>query len=286
MKTIINAIENLVSDPILELGDYYNSRNRANSEGKALEEYIKDLFAGTLRENDDNKRLDEFDKVFSYLGNDNAPPDAMLKNGDAIEVKKIESYNGDIQLNSSHTKQKLYSTDSMLIDKCKNAENGAWVEKDLIYIVGNVKNKILKSLFMIYGVDYGCEEKKYIDVVNKIKDNLNSIDDLEFSETKELGRLNNVDPLGITSLRIRGMWVLVNPWKTFSGIAKLDTHKKFEFCAIINEKKYKTFDINDRKRLEKLGGEIKQFSISDVSIKNPDNPSELVDAKMFRFFID
>ena len=29
---------------------------------------------------------------------------------------------------------------------------------------------------------------------------------LYFAETKELGRVNQVDPLGITNLRIRGMW--------------------------------------------------------------------------------
>ena len=47
MSNIIVAIKNLVSDPQLELGNYYNSRHRANAEGDSLEEYIKDLYSGT-----------------------------------------------------------------------------------------------------------------------------------------------------------------------------------------------------------------------------------------------
>lgn len=102
MSNIINAIINMVSDPQLELGDYYNSRHRANAEGDSLEEYIKDLFAGTLREENEQIRLQKISEIFSYLGNDSNPPDAMLYRDDAIEVKKIESVQGDIQLNSSH----------------------------------------------------------------------------------------------------------------------------------------------------------------------------------------
>lgn len=50
MPNTINAIINLVSDTQLELCDYYNTRHRANGEGDSLEEYVKDIYAGTLRE--------------------------------------------------------------------------------------------------------------------------------------------------------------------------------------------------------------------------------------------
>lgn len=49
--------------------------------------------------------------------------DAMLRGGDAIEVKKIESNTGDIQLNSSHPKDKFLFTGSMITEACRNAEN-------------------------------------------------------------------------------------------------------------------------------------------------------------------
>ena len=42
---IIDAIINLVSNPVIELVEYYQGRNRANNAGDALEEYVKDLFS-------------------------------------------------------------------------------------------------------------------------------------------------------------------------------------------------------------------------------------------------
>ncbi len=90
-KNIIDAIINIVKNPILELKEYSISHNRANNMGEALEEYTKDLFSGTVFEKNENKRMEIISKVFSYLGNTNNPPDSILKGGDAIEVKKIEN---------------------------------------------------------------------------------------------------------------------------------------------------------------------------------------------------
>lgn len=279
MSNILSAIINLISDPQLELGNYYNSRHRANAEGDSLEEYIKDLFAGTLREENEQIRLKKISTVFSYLGNDSNPPDAMLYGGDAIEVKKIESVQGDIQLNSSHPKCKLCSNSNMITAGCRNAEDGKWVEKDLLYIVGSVKNKNLKSLFMVYGMDYAAEEETYLRIKRTIKNGVEELPNIQFAETDELGRLNKVDPLGITSLRIRGMWILQNPWKAFSYITRLDTSKQFEFCAIINENKYNLY--SNKNELEKIKNE--SLSITDIKIKNPNNPATLINAKMIRF---
>ena len=69
MSNIIVAIKNLVSDPQLELGNYYNSRHRANAEGDSLEEYIKDLYSGTLREANEEERARKIRSVFSCIGN-------------------------------------------------------------------------------------------------------------------------------------------------------------------------------------------------------------------------
>ena len=45
-KNIIDAIINIVKNPIVELKEYSISHNRANSMGEALEEYVKDIFQG------------------------------------------------------------------------------------------------------------------------------------------------------------------------------------------------------------------------------------------------
>ena len=89
MNNIISAIINLVENPKIELIRKGSSHNRANNMGEALEEYIKDLFANTVDIEDEQVRNAAISTTFSYLGNQNNPPDSMLHGGDAIEVKKI-----------------------------------------------------------------------------------------------------------------------------------------------------------------------------------------------------
>lgn len=91
MSNLLKAITNLVNNPVVEITDYYSGRNRANSVGSALEVYIKDIFANTVSETNEQNCLTKYEEVFSYLGNQNNPPDMILKGGDAIEVKKIQS---------------------------------------------------------------------------------------------------------------------------------------------------------------------------------------------------
>lgn len=167
----------------------------------------------------------------------------------------------------------------MITAGCRNAENGEWIEKDLLYIVGSVKNKTLKSMFMVYGMDYAADEETYLRIKRTIKNGVEELPNIQFAETDELGRLNKIDPLGGTSLRIRGMWILQNPWKAFSYITQMDTSKKFEFCAIINEDKYNSYKNKDE--LEKIKNN--SLNITDVKIKNPNNPAVLMNAKMIRF---
>ena len=280
-KNIIDAIINIVKNPILELREYSISHNRANSMGEALEEYIKDIFSGTLFENDKNKRLEIISEVFSYLGNTNNPPDSILRGGDAIEVKKIENKSSSLALNSSYPKAKLYSNSSMITDACRNCEE--WEEKDIIYAIGTCEKNKLTSLIFVYGEDYAAENKIYENVKNKIKLGIETINDLEFSETNEIGRVNRVDPLGITYFRIRGMWGIENPVKVFDYIYERDDSKQFNFMALINEDKYNSF--SNRKELENLEKENKNLEIKNVKIKNPNNPAKLKKAKLIIFKI-
>ena len=280
-KNIIDAIINIVKNPILELKEYSISHNRANSMGEALEEYIKDVFSGTLFEKDENKRMEIISEVFSYLGNTNNPPDSILRGGDAIEVKKIENKSSSLALNSSYPKAKLYSNSSMITDACRSCEK--WEEKDIIYTIGTCEKNKLTSLIFVYGEDYAAENKIYENVKNKIKLGIETINDLEFSETNEIGRVNRVDPLGITYFRIRGMWGIENPVKVFDYIYKRDDSKQFNFMALINEDKYLSF--SNTKELEDLEKENKNLEIKDVRIKNPNNPVQLKKAKLITFKI-
>lgn len=138
VMNIVNAIINMVNNPVTQLVNYYQGRNRANNAGDALEEYIKDLFANSF-DLPESERLERISSVFSYLGNNSNPPDAMLLNGDAIEVKKIETDTAALALNSSYPKHTVKASSPMISSACKAAEN--WTEKDIIYAVGVVKKQ-------------------------------------------------------------------------------------------------------------------------------------------------
>lgn len=281
MSNLIDAIYHLINHPVIELKEFYKSKNRANSMGDALEEYIKDLFAGTIHETDEQIRLQKISETFSYLGNQNNPPDSILRLGDAIEVKKIEGKNSSLSLNSSYPKHKLYADSKLITNACKSCED--WTEKDIIYAVGVVNSSKIDSLCMIYGTDYAADISVYERITEIIKDGVNRIPDVEFAHTNEIAKVKKVDPLGITDLRVRGMWSIENPFKVFQYVYQRDFTKKFNFMCIINQRKYDNF--GNVSLIEECVGKIANFNIQDIAIKNSNNPARLEKAKLVTFCI-
>lgn len=278
---IIDAIINLVNNPITELVEYYQGNNRANNSGDALEEYVKDLFANSFNLSE-SERLEKLSKVFSYLGNNTNPPDALLWGGDAIEVKKIESDNSALALNSSYPKHKIYSSSPMISQACRDAElPNKWIERDIIYTVGVVKKNKLNHLCMVYGLDYCASAECYDRIRKTIKNGVESIPGVEFAETRELGHINKVDPLGITYMRVRGMWGIENPWKVFNYIHRRDNSKDFNFMCLVNREKWNSF--SNTSELLDLKKTNDNLQIKDVKVKDPDNPAKLKDAKLITF---
>lgn len=280
MSNIINAICELINNPITDLQASYLGKNRINNVGDALERYVQDLFIGGfyLSEYERNLKIAEH---FSYLGNTSNPPDMMLKNGDAIEVKKIENKNSDLALNSSYPKAKLFSNNPMLTTACKTAEN--WTTKDMLYAVGIVNNGQLTALALVYGDDYCAEQEIYETIKNRIKTGVETIEGVEFTATKELGKIKRIDPLGITNLRVRGMWHIENPFKVFDDVYQRNFNHRFNFMAIINDEKWQSLD-NTNELLDTVSHH-QNASITDIFIKNPNNPAQLKPAKLIQFFI-
>ena len=277
MSNIIKAIINIAQDPIIDLVDYYQGRNRINNSGKALENYIQDIFAGTLNEDDESRRLQRLEEIFSYQGNQNNPPDLILRDSDAVEVKKLQSKNSAIALNSSYPKAKLYASSPMITNACRTCEE--WEEKDIIYTIGYTDDNSLKSLWLIYGDCFCADKEIYERIKNTISDGINSIPDVEFTQTNELGKVKKVDPLGITDLRIRGMWHIDNPNKIFDYIYEFDEEAKFQLISLMKLEKYNSLPPEDKEILKQL----ENINIQYVKIKNPNNPIQLVDAKLITF---
>lgn len=280
MKNIIDAIITLVEKNDFNLTNSTVSNNRINSRGDALENYIKNLFANTF-DLSETERLEKWSKNFSWLGNNANPPDFMLRDGDAVEVKKIESPDATLAVNSSYPKHILKSSSSLISRACREAE--IWTEKDIIYAVGVVNGNRLKNLCMIYGRDYCASNEYYNRIRQKIKNGVEDISGVEFAQTRELGRVNQVDPLGITYLRIRGMWHIENPWRVFDYVYRRNFQAKFNFMCIIDSGKWLTF--KNRDNLIELQENYPVLEIIDVKIKNPDNPAKLDDAKLIHYEI-
>ncbi|HOE07310.1 MAG TPA: NgoPII family restriction endonuclease [Treponemataceae bacterium] len=282
MSNLINAIVNLVNSSRIDLNYQSKIINRANSMGEGLEEYIKDLFAGTIDIKDQQIRNEMLSHTFSYLGNQNNPPDIMLFGGDAIEVKKIESKSSALALNSSYPKAKLFSDNPLIKKECRECEN--WLVKDMLYTVGCVKDNNLTSLAFVYGDDYCAKKETYENIKKKIKEGVESIPDVEFTESRELGHVNRVDPLGITYLRVRGMWGIENPFSVFKYIYERKENVLFNFMCIINQTKFDSFENSNE--LFELENKNKDFKVNNVKIKNPNNPAQLRNAKLITFFIE
>ena len=275
MSNILIAFANLIATTQIELSDTSSSHNRANQMGESLESYVKDLFCDSFHLISADK-LVEYNNHFSYLGNQNNPPDIMLRGGDAIEVKKIESANSSLALNSSHPKDKLHADDPKINSACRNAEE--WTEKDIIYTVGHVNDNKLKYIWFVYGDCYSANRETYTRISDAISNGVNTIADIEFETTNELARVNKVDPLGITYLRIRGMWGINNPIRVYSYLPQASN--KFANLLLLTDK-YNTFPQEDRDRIEALIDE--NFTISDVQIKDPNNPANLLNAKLLSY---
>jgi hypothetical protein len=281
MKTnLLVAIANFVEDPITQVGNFYKSTNRINNVGDALEYYIKDLFCNSVRQSLEEKEQC-YPEYFSYLGNQNNPPDIILKGGDAIEVKKISNYKGEIPLNSSYPKNRLFINSPGLSKACKTCEN--WQEKDLIYAIGTIpaKNNELKALWFVYGDCYAASKDCYERIRKTIAKGVNNLPDVAFSATKELGRVNKVDPLGITYLRIRGMWGIKHPSEVFASMLPLDETSNFTLNAIMLVEKYDSFPQEHRNKVESLYE--RGLTVRNIKIKSPDNPAKLLNAKLLKF---
>ncbi|MCO5230728.1 MAG: NgoPII family restriction endonuclease [Chitinophagales bacterium] len=280
MTNILEAIVNISDNPVYEIKNHYSGRNRMNNVGEALETFIKDAFANTIQTDNETQRIRKYNEKFSWLGNENHPPDILIKGGDAIEVKKTQSANSDLALNSSYPKSTVQANSTMITQSCRTCED--WTEKDLIYCVGHTTDDSIKSLWMVYGNIYTANHETYQVIKQKISEGINEIPNVELAETNELGRVNRVDPLGITNLRIRGMWQIQNPRRVFNYLYA-SSESRFEVVALIPTSKYDSFPKESKSRIETMGNT--NLTIQNVQVKNPNNPADLIDAKLIIFKI-
>ena len=282
-KNTLRAFKNIIDNPTATVNPARISSNRINNVGDALEGFIKDAYSELLGLGLSQEVKDlRYSDVFSWLGNPSNPPDAFLRggdDGDSIEVKKIESLRSSIALNSSHPKNKLHSDDSRITITARNVEK--WKIRDIVYAIGSVKNNELKRLWLIYGDCYAASRETYERLTKIIEDGVNEIPGVEFLKTNELAKIKKVDPLGITDMRVRGMWNIQNPSCLYPHLVSIS--EKRQYYLLMREEKYLSFKEEDRKLLEDL--KLTGFSNKVIEIRNPDNPAQLLKARFIKYEI-
>jgi hypothetical protein len=277
MKTsILHAINNIIENKLYNINTYKNSnyKIKINTVGEKLENFVKDALCGTFHLNEKEK-IELYSEYFSYIGNQNNPPDFIINNSDAFEIKKIESNASLIALNSSFPKNKLYRSSNMITNSCKNCENDYWQEKDICYIIGSIDNyQSIKNLWFVYGDCYCAQPEIYEDIKNKISSNIQELS-IELTKTNEIAKIKNIDPLGITDLRIRSMWTIKHPSKVFHYIIGKQTNSYIR--AIMLKSKFQSFDQEITNQI------IRKCNVQNVKIPNPNNPANLLDAILIEY---
>lgn len=278
---LLTFINNLTEVEEFSLTDIYSGSNRINNVGEALELFVKDVLCESLSIEAIDAKQQKHAEQLSYLGNQNNPPDFIIKNGDAFEVKKLINTPNSIALNSSYPKSKLRRDDSKISQACREVDGGNWSEKDLVYVVGSVDETKLKTLWLVYGDCYAADKETYEAPLNQISTHLESLPNIEVADTNEISRLNKVDPLGLTYLRVRGMWGIDAPHKVFASLVSERAESDFSAHTLMLTEKYQSFSPEDIQQLETNP----KITITPVEIPSPNNPATYLSATLISFSV-
>ena len=111
---------------------------------------------------------------------------------------------------------------------------------------------------------------------------MQSIEGVEFAETKELARINKIDHLGISDLRVRGMWLIKSPFLHFDYLTEESNNYKFKLVALIPVDKYNSFEnVVEFEEFCKTEG----VNIVDKELEDPQNPANLISTKLITYYI-
>lgn len=234
-------------------------RGTLGAKGKPFEIFAKNMFAGSLGALPNHVDA-AWSKTFSWLGSDNAPPDFMIWGGDAVEVK-VHGSTPQIQLNSSPPKRSLKATDTRIEEGCRECE--IWVEKDFVYFIGKANVEFVEALWLIDGKCIAAESSVYDVLFDRLKA---TVKELGGEPGNEIGRLNKVDPLKATSLRVRGMWLLDHPAKVFKNIFIKPQNDVFVLNALVSKTKWNEYSselIADLEALADKGLNITHVDLPD-----------------------
>jgi hypothetical protein len=200
------------------LDDVYDSAISINSAGERMEYFIKDLLAKSINKESADEKAAEHKKYLSWLGSQNHPPDLMIRDGPAIEVKKSRGKHRKLQLNSSTPRIKLRADMDRVNSDCANCED--WSEKDMVYALGSrVSKSNVGFIWVVYG-DCWCDKSEVYkevtdDLEEAIEESPPTNGTLDMSGN-EIAKVRDVGSGMGAEHRTRSMWSIGHPAKMFS----------------------------------------------------------------------
>jgi hypothetical protein len=260
--------------------------------GQQFETYCKDWLSllppGRLQ----NRSLN-YSAAFCHEGSANNPPDAMYRGGnlgDAFEFKKFQRLPTAIPLNSSYPKDKLQINSPSITQTCITCE--AWNTRTLYYVIGAIppSSQRVKSLWVADGELLAASHTFYENLFNSIKQNLStyatSIGALS-TNSVELARLKNIDPLHYTTMRGRAMWELMSPNEAFKALhdvkEALTNSPISTVHALVTEDKWASYPITSQNALTALNGTPGFLLKHNIQLPNPNTPSSTIPTVLIRF---
>ena len=278
---ILTAIKNISDFKTNNMSEYIKDYAPAQIKTvrQQIEYYVKDAISNSFKSIKDKKPTDRYNGVFSYLGNKNKPPDMIIQDGDAVVIKTIKTYQGSLTINNSPPKDRLMWNDPWILKNCRSIDGGQWNRKDLFYVIGWIEKRRMKYLNFIQGSCFIPEEKVYTKKIDDLKKNIYTYlesEGLDANRTISLAKVSNMDPLGVTNLRIKAVWRIKNPLKIFSDTFSYDKNEEFTSISLMLKNKFDSFPKKDIATLEKDN----QIEIEDVKVKNPNKPETGLDAKL------
>lgn len=268
--------------------------NQIQAQGSKLEEIVKDILCG-VDFSQIASREKMHTKFLAHEGEANNPPDAMYRGGDigdAFEIKKIDSpTKTSLELNSSYPYSYLTSDMKRLTENARTCEK--WTRRDLFYAIGNIQwgRQTGNWLWFVEGGTFAQDAAFYDKIESDLKPAITTAlkaNNLTPSSTNELGRANQLDLLKRTNLRVRGMWIVDNPTRTFADLKGANEKPSSHFVAhaLLKKSKWeallKDMDSNESE-LKRLVSP--NFQISDVQVDDPNIANQKLSCKLIRIEI-
>ena len=280
-SNLLTAIKNISDFKTNNMSEHFKdyATTQVKTVRQEMEYYVKDAISGSFRSVKDKKPTDRYKGIFSYIGSKIKPPDMIIRGGDAVVIKTIKTYRGSLTVNNHPPKDRIMWNDPWVVKNCREIDGGQWNSKDIFYASGWIEKRRMKYLIFIQGTCFIPEETVYNKIVQGLKKNIYDYLDsegLEANRTISLAKVSNLDPLGITNLRVKCVWSIKNPLKIFSDTFSYDKKQEFTLIALMLKNKFDSFPKRD---VDALVND-KQIEIKDVKVKNPNEPERMIDAKL------